>query len=92
MAIEFADRPDRSRYEISVDGSLAGIATYKLGDGEITFIHTEIDRSFAGRGLGSRLATHVLDDARARDLGVRPLCSFIRRYIRSHPLYQDLVR
>jgi uncharacterized protein len=89
--IEIVDRPDRSRYEISVDGGFAGIATYRLGDGEITFIHTEIDRSFAGRGLGSRLAAHVLDDARARGLGVRPLCPFIRRYIRSHPAYQALV-
>lgn len=91
-AIEIVDRPERSRYEINVDGGLAGIATYQLGDDEITFIHTEVDRSFAGQGLGSRLAAHVLDDARSRSLGVRPLCPFIRRYIRSHPAYQDLVR
>ena len=92
MAIEIVDQPDRSRYEMAVDGELAGIATYRLGDGEITFIHTEVDRSFAGRGLGSRLAAHVLDDARARSLGVRPQCPFIRRYIGSHPGYQALVR
>jgi predicted GNAT family acetyltransferase len=91
-AVEIVDRPDRSRYEISVDGRLAGISTYKLGDGEITFIHTEVDRSFAGQRLGSRLAAHVLDDARARNLGVRPLCPFIRRYIGSHPEFQALVR
>lgn len=92
MAIEIVDQSDRSRYEMSVDGALAGIATYRLGPGEITFIHTEVDRSFAGQSLGSRLAAHVLDDARARNLAVRPLCPFIRRYIRSHPEYQALVR
>lgn len=91
-AVEIADRPERSRYEVSVGGRLAGVVTYQLGDDEITFVHTEIDRSFAGRGLGSRVAAHVLDDARTRSLGVRPLCPFIRRYIRSHPAYQDLVR
>jgi predicted GNAT family acetyltransferase len=90
--VEIADRPERSRYEVSVGGHLGGVATYKLGDGEITFVHTEIDRSFAGRGLGSRVAAYVLDDARARSLRVLPLCPFIRRYIRSHPEYQDLVR
>jgi predicted GNAT family acetyltransferase len=91
-AVEIADRPERSRYEVSVGGQLAGVVTYKLADGEIAFIHTEIDRAFAGRGLGSRVAAYVLDDARARNLGVRPLCPFIRRYIRSHPAYQDLVK
>lgn len=89
--IEIVDRPDRKRYEISVDGALAGVATYQLGGGRITFIHTEIDRSFAGRGLGSRLAAHVLDEARARNLRVRPLCPFIKRYIGSHPEYLALV-
>ena len=92
MAIKVVDRPDRNRYEMSVEGALAGIATYKLGVGEITFIHTEVDRAFAGQRLGTRLAAHVLDDARARNLAVRPLCPFIRRYIRSHPEYQALVR
>jgi uncharacterized protein len=90
-AVEIVDRPDRRRYEVGVEGALAGIATYELGDDEITFIHTEIDRSFAGQGLGSRLAAHVLDDARARHLRVRPLCPFIKRYIRAHPEYRDLV-
>lgn len=90
-AIEIVDRRDRGRYEISVEGRLAGISTYELGHGEITFIHSEVDPAFAGRGLGSRLAAHALDDARARSLSVRPVCPFIRRYIRSHPEYQALV-
>jgi predicted GNAT family acetyltransferase len=89
--IETIDRPDRNRYEIMVDGHVAGVATYRLGDGEITLVHTEVDRSFGGRGLGSRLAADVLDDIRARGLGVRPQCPFMARYIRSHPAYQDLV-
>ncbi len=89
--IETVDRPERSRYEISVDGGLAGFAVYHLGDGEITLVHTEIDRAFAGRGLGSRLASFVLDDIRSRGLRVHPECPFMARYIRTHPVYQDLV-
>jgi predicted GNAT family acetyltransferase len=89
-AIETVDRPDRSRYEITVDGRVAGVAIYALGDGEIKLLHTEVDRAFAGRGMGSRLAADVLDDIRARGLRVRAECPFMARYIRSHPAYQDL--
>ncbi|MGH2512613.1 MAG: GNAT family N-acetyltransferase [Candidatus Limnocylindrales bacterium] len=90
--VEIVDRPERRRFEILTDGRLAGSARYRLEDGRITFIHTEVDPALAGQGLGSRLARHVLDDARARQLDVVPMCPFIAGYIRSHPAYQDLVR
>jgi uncharacterized protein len=90
-AVETVDRPDQGRYELTVDGALAGWVTYRLRDRRITFIHTEVQPAFAGRGLAQRLAAAVLDDARARGLRVRPLCPFIASYMRAHPAYQDLV-
>jgi len=89
--VEILDRPERRRYEVTVDGHLAGFVRYALEAGVITFIHTEVEPAFGGRGLGQRLATWVLDDARRRALQVRPLCPFIARHIREHPVYQDLV-
>jgi len=85
------DAPERGRYELTLDGQLAGVAFYARGEGEITLRHTEVDDRFEGRGLGSRLARTVLDDARARGLRVVPLCPFMAGYIRTHPEYQDLV-
>ncbi len=89
--VETVDRPDHRRYELTVDGVLAGWVTYRLSDRRITFIHTEVRPAYAGRGLAQRLAQDVLDDARARSLRVRPLCPYIASYIRAHPAYQDLV-
>ena len=91
--IEVRDRPDLTRYEVSIDGVLAGIATYRQDPDkpEITLIHTEVDRAFRGRGLADRLAHHALADARARGLRVRPECPFMKRFIRAHAEYQDLV-
>ncbi len=91
--VEVRDRPDRSRYEVSVGGELAGVATYRLDEGrtEITLIHTEVDPAFRGRSLADRLARHALDDARERGLQVRPDCPFMRRFIKAHPEYGDLV-
>jgi uncharacterized protein len=90
-AVEILERPDRRRFELTVGGHLAGFVRYALAEDVITFIHTEIEPAFDGRGLGSRLARWVLDDARRRALRVRPQCPFIAAYIRSHPEYHDLV-
>jgi predicted GNAT family acetyltransferase len=91
---QVTDRSEKSRYEILAgdDGTeTAGFAEYHLSEGEIAFIHTEIDSRFAGRGLGGLLARGALGDARARGLRVLPYCPFIRGWIRKHPEYADLV-
>ncbi len=90
-SVEVVDQPERRVYEISVDGRPAGLVRYRRSGGQIIFIHTEIDDAYAGRGLGARLAAHVLDEARRDGLRVVPICPFIAGYIRSHPAYQDLV-
>ena len=90
-SVHVADAPERSRFEITVDGALAGFAEYRLRPGRITFVHTEIDDAYAGRGLGGRLARAALDDVRARGLAVRPDCPFIKGWIAKHPDYADLV-
>ena len=91
MKTEVVDRPEARRYEVLSDGEAAGFVEYQLGPGEIMFIHTEIDEAYEGKGLGSVLARHVLDDARERGLAVLPLCPFVRAWISRHEDYLDLV-
>ncbi|GIF74383.1 GNAT family N-acetyltransferase [Asanoa siamensis] len=85
------DNPGRNRFEISADGEVAGFAAYRLREGAITFTHTEIDPRFEGKGLGSKLARAVLDEARSRQLRVYAQCPFVAGYIDKHPEYQDLL-
>jgi len=87
------DFAEWSRFEIHVDGCLAGFAQYRMKDpGLIVFTHTEIDDAYEGRGLGSTLVRAALDAARDRGLAVRPDCPFVRAYIARHPdAYLDLV-
>ncbi|MFV0127240.1 GNAT family N-acetyltransferase [Streptomyces sp. HMX112] len=96
MEPQVTDRPEKSRYEILDDDGgdgteTAGFAEYHLSEGEIAFLHTEIDNRFTGQGLGGLLARGALDDARARELRVLPYCPFIRGWIGRHPEYTDLV-
>ena len=86
-----ADNPDASRYEITLDGEVAGFAQYGVRPGLIAFVHTEIADGHEGEGLGSKLIRAALDDARSRGLHVLPFCPFVNGYIERHPEYADLV-
>jgi hypothetical protein len=49
--IRVIDVPDRSRFEIRVDGEVAGFTEYRHGPGLIAFIHTLTDPRFEGGAL-----------------------------------------
>jgi predicted GNAT family acetyltransferase len=91
MSTEITDNPERGRYEISVDGDVAGFAEYERGEGSLVLVHTEVGSAYEGKGVGSSLARGALDDIRAKGLSVVPLCPFIKKWIEKHPDYQDLV-
>ena len=84
--------PERSRYEVFVDGDLAGFADYRLAGDVVLFTHAEVFPEHAGQGVGSRMAKDSLEDIR-RDgtKSVRPLCGFYASYLREHPEYAGLL-
>ena len=85
------DDPAAGRFEVLVDGAVAGFAEYRRTRSAVAFTHTVIDPAFEGRGLGSVLARGALDAARAAGSPVLPFCPFIRGWIQRHPAYLDLV-
>jgi predicted GNAT family acetyltransferase len=89
--ITFADNPAEDRYEVLVDGEVAGFARYRARPERLEFVHTEVEDRFEGHGLGARLAAFALDDARDRSLEVVPICPFINSFIQHHPEYTELV-
>jgi uncharacterized protein len=90
MSDEIVDNKPHHRYEMTVDGHVAYVA-YSRAPGTITFIHTIVPEALAGKGIGSKLAKHVLDEARANGEKVIPQCPFVSAYIKKHGEYQDLV-
>ena len=85
------DVPERSRFEVLVDGEIAGFTEYRRRPSLIAFIHTLIDPRFEGQGLGSQLVRTALSEARSDRLSVLPFCPFVRSYIAGHTEYLDLV-
>jgi uncharacterized protein len=91
MANDVRRNDDANRYEIVVDGAVAGFARYRIADDLLVFHHTEVDDDHEGEGLGSRLVRGALDDVRARGEQIVPQCPFVRRFIEQHDEYGDLV-
>jgi predicted GNAT family acetyltransferase len=86
-----ADNPAASRFEITVDGKVAGFAAYQRQDGEIEFTHTVIDDAYEGQGLGSILVKAALDNVRGDGVQVIATCPFVKKYIARHREYADLL-
>ena len=91
METAVSDNHARHRYDITVDGEVAGFTVYELRPGVIAFMHTEIGDEWGGKGVGSKLVRGALDDARSRGLAVLPYCPFVRSWIERHDDYLDLV-
>jgi predicted GNAT family acetyltransferase len=89
--VNVTDRPEELRYEIDVDGEVAGFINYRRDEGVVEMVHTDVAPKWEGKGVGATLVQGALDDVRARGLKVRPYCPFVAKYIHRHPEYQDLV-
>ena len=85
------DNPGEHRFEVRVDGAVAGFAAYRADDRAHVFTHTEIDPAYEGKGLGSVLVRGALDEMRRRGRDVLPACPFVRRWVERHPDYLALV-
>lgn len=89
-AQEFSDNAEAGRYELRLDGKVAGLADYKLEGDVVRFTHTEVRQEFEGQGIGSQLAKQALDDVQRRGLKARPQCPFIAKFMDRHPEYSPL--
>jgi predicted GNAT family acetyltransferase len=87
---ELTDNAARRRYEMVVDGVTAYVTYARHGD-RLTLVHTEVPEALGGRGVGSALATAVLENVRSRGLRIVPECEFIAAFIKRHPVFADLV-
>lgn len=90
--VSVTDDPSRPAFIATLDdGTVAGDAYYHRRGTVVTFTHTEVDPSFEGQGIGSRLAAGALALVREAGETVVPLCPFIRAYMAKHPEHDDLL-
>lgn len=91
MSTEVVHNEAEQRYEIHVDGTVAGFLTARPENGVVHLPHTEVDERFEGAGLASRLVTEALQDIRRRGEKASPTCPYVKRFFSKHPEYADLL-
>lgn len=77
---------DANRYEIRIDGNLAGVVEYDERDGHIEMTHTEVVEEYRGGDAASALAGQAIRDAVDRDLTIVPSCPYIEKYLHRHEI------
>jgi predicted GNAT family acetyltransferase len=89
--VDIANNEADSQWEARLDGELAGYSEYRRRPGRIVFTHTVVEPRFEGKGIGSALVRTEVDDAVANELRIRPICPFVRAWLKRHPEYHGWV-
>lgn len=80
-----------AHFALTVDGKPAGLAEYIEETGHRTFVHTEVDEAYSGRGLAGVLVRHALDATREDRLRIRATCPYVQKFLAEHHDWDDIV-
>ena len=87
------ENPEASRYEIFVNGSLAGFSAYRDTESDVSpqriLHHTEVSEEYAGQGLAAILTREAVSATIAGGRHVVPMCPYVKRWVAKHNVASD---
>lgn len=81
---QIVNNQQQQQFETLIDGDLAYLE-YRIKDGVIVLMHTDVPEKLGGRGIGSALAAFAFDYAQANSLKVKVYCPFVQTWVKRHP-------
>lgn len=95
IRIKREDRQDGTgRYVAMVDGHEAEMTfsmAKRRGKAVMIVDHTGVPKALAGKGVGLALVKHAVEDARAENFRIVPLCWFTKMMIDRHKDWRDVL-
>lgn len=89
--IRHEDNGSKGRYVLSgPDGAEAEMTYTRAGERLMIIDHTGVPDAFRGQGVGARLVTRAVEDARAAGIEIMPLCPFAAAQFKRHPEWADV--
>lgn len=91
-SIVFEDLGAKGRYVFRAGDVEAEMTISKAGEHLIIIDHTAVPDAFRGQGVGVRLVTRAVEDARASGKKIIPLCPFANAQFKRHPEWNDVLK
>lgn len=99
---EISNNADQNRFELRLNGDLVGILAYYEFDSNsaqrrpggtriVSFMHTVITDDFGHRGLAGVMVRGSLEQARRYGWKVRPVCTYVQRFLAGNSDFRDVV-
>ena len=93
LTIGLEESGNKGRYVIKgPDGAEAEMTFTKVGEHQLIIDHTEVPDAFRGQGVGLRLVSRAVEDARSAGKTIIPLCPFAAAQFRRHPEWADVLK
>jgi predicted GNAT family acetyltransferase len=89
--MEIRHEADRRRFVTTLAGGETVLEYSERPDGVLVYRHTFTPPALRGQGIAGAVVLFALDYARANDKKIEPTCPFVKRVLRKHPEYADLV-
>ncbi|MFL0577811.1 GNAT family N-acetyltransferase [Dietzia sp. 179-F 9C3 NHS] len=83
--------PDRDRYELWDRETFMGLVGYERDGDVYILLHTVVEEEYGQQGIARLLVSLVLTRMRLDGHKIRPVCSYVRRFLTRFPEYQLLV-
>ena len=88
--LTISDNQQNQQFQIFLDDERAWLE-YRIKDGALYLMHTEVPESLGGKGIASALAAHAFNYARANHMKIKAYCPFVVTWLKKHPEQMDIV-
>lgn len=90
-SLKLVHNTDRDRFELWDDDEFLGLVGYEMDGDVFILLHTVIEEHYGQQGIARLLVSLVLTRMRLDGSKIRPVCSYVRRFLTRFPEYQLLV-
>jgi predicted GNAT family acetyltransferase len=91
MHIQQENNDIRGRFFINENGKDLAEMDYSWRHGTMVILHTEVDESLAGKGVGKSLVDAAVAYAREHKISILPICSYAKKVMERSPEYADIL-
>ena len=88
--LSISDNQQNQQFEIFLEDERAYLE-YRIKEGALYLMHTEVPDKLGGKGIASALAAHAFNYARTHHMKIKAYCPFVVSWLKKHPEQMDIV-